>query len=47
MQAEIAKALGVSQQTVSKKLRGECGLYVTDLEKPSKAFGKPMRYFVE
>jgi transcriptional regulator with XRE-family HTH domain len=47
VQKEIAKALGITQQTVSKKLRGECGLYVTDLEKIAKKFKVPMTYFVE
>ncbi|MHC4250025.1 MAG: helix-turn-helix domain-containing protein [Planctomycetota bacterium] len=46
-QAVLAKALGLSQQTVSKKLRGECAILLSDLEKLSKKFKKPMRYFVE
>ncbi len=46
-QAMIAKALGLSQQTVSKKLRGECAILLSDIEKLAKKFKKPMRYFVE
>jgi DNA-binding XRE family transcriptional regulator len=45
-QAVLAKALGMSQQTISKKLRGKCAIFVSDLEKLSKKFKKPMRYFV-
>ena len=47
LQREIAKALGLSQQTVSKKLRGVILLTVPDLEKLSKKFKVPMTYFVK
>ncbi|MHC4249678.1 MAG: helix-turn-helix domain-containing protein [Planctomycetota bacterium] len=46
-QAVIAKALGMSQQTISKKLRGKCAIFVSDLEKLSEKFKVPMTYFVE
>ena len=46
-QAPIAKALRVSQQTVSKKLRGECVISVPDLERLAKKFGVPMTYFFD
>ena len=47
VQREIAGALGVTQQTVSKKLQGQTVLTVPDLEKLSKKFNLPMTYFVE
>ena len=47
IQREIAKVLGISQQTVSKKLRGDIRLFVSDLEKLSKRYKVPMTYFVE
>jgi transcriptional regulator with XRE-family HTH domain len=45
-QVDIAKALGVSQQTVSKKLRGEVIVTLPDLERLGKKFGKPVCFFV-
>jgi transcriptional regulator with XRE-family HTH domain len=47
LQRDLAKVLGVSQQTVSKKLRGDIRLFVSDLEKLSKRYKVPMTYFVE
>ncbi len=46
-QRELAKALGVSQQTVSKKLRGECAILLSDLETLAKKLKKPMTWFFE
>lgn len=46
-QADIARVLRVSQQTVSKKLRGECAIMVSDLEKLAKHFKVPMIHFFE
>jgi transcriptional regulator with XRE-family HTH domain len=44
-QCEIAKALRVSQQSVSKKLRGETAILLSDLEALSKHFRMPLSYF--
>jgi len=46
-QADLAKALGVSQQTVSKKLRGECAIMLADLERLAKKFSIPVTWFFE
>jgi transcriptional regulator with XRE-family HTH domain len=46
-QTNIARSLGVSQQTVSKKLRGECAILLSDLEMLSKVYGVPLTYFFE
>ena len=46
-QREVAKALGVSQQTVSKKLRGECAIMLSDLERIAKKFKVPVTWFFE
>ena len=46
-QRELAKALGVSQQTISKKLRGECAILLSDLETLARKFKKPMTWFFE
>ena len=46
-QHALAKVLGVSQQTVSKKLRGECAILLADLETLSKAYKVPTTYFFE
>jgi transcriptional regulator with XRE-family HTH domain len=45
-QVDIAKALGMSQQTVSKKLRGEVVITVSDLKRLAKKFSKPLCWFV-
>lgn len=45
-QADLAKVLGVSQQTVSKKLRGEAGIFLRDLRKLAKKFRKPVCFLV-
>ena len=46
-QQELAKALNLSQQTVSKKLRGGTNLLVADLEILAKKFKKKMAWFFE
>jgi transcriptional regulator with XRE-family HTH domain len=45
-QTEIAKALGMSQQTVSKKLRGEVVITVPDLQRLARKFKVPVCFFV-
>lgn len=44
-QYKIAKLLGFSQQTVSKKLRGECVISVPDLEKLARRLKVPIGIF--
>jgi transcriptional regulator with XRE-family HTH domain len=44
-QRHLAKVLGVSQQTVSKKLRGETAILLSDFEKWAKHYGVPMTFF--
>jgi len=44
-QRELARVLNVTQQTVSKKLRGECAVTVSDLERLAKKHGKPLAWF--
>ncbi len=46
-QAVIAEAMGISQQTVSKKLRGECAILLADLERLAKKFKIPVTWFFE
>jgi transcriptional regulator with XRE-family HTH domain len=46
-QVAIAKALKISQQTVSKKLRGETAILLRDLEKLAKYYKVPMTFFFE
>ncbi len=46
-QVAIAKALKLSQQTVSKKLRGECAILLADLQKLAKHYKVPLTYFFE
>ena len=46
-QREIASVLGVSQQTVSKKLRGETAILLSDLEKLGAHYKVPLTYFFE
>ncbi len=46
-QTELGKVLGVSQQTVSKKLLGECAIFVSDLETLAKRHRVKMTYFFE
>ena len=46
-QAFVAKALGISQQTVSKKLRGETAILLSDLERIAKKFKLPVTWFFE
>jgi transcriptional regulator with XRE-family HTH domain len=44
-QCDLAEALGVSPQSVSKKVRGESALLLSDLEKLSAHYDVPMDYF--
>ena len=44
-QTALAKAMKISQQTISKKMRGEVAIAVSDLEKLAKHFKVPMTYF--
>ena len=46
-QVDLAKALGLSQQTTSKKLRGECAIMLSDLERLAKKFKLPLTWFFE
>jgi transcriptional regulator with XRE-family HTH domain len=46
-QRQIADVLGVSQQTVSKKLRGETAILLSDLEKLGAHYEVPLTYFFE
>ena len=46
-QHAIAKALKLSQQTVSKKLRGETAILLSDLENLAKYYKVPVTYFFE
>ena len=46
-QHAIAKALKISQQTVSKKLRGETAILLSDFEKLAKYYSVPVTYFFE
>ena len=46
-QVAIAKALKISQQTVSKKLRGETAILLKDLEKLSRYYKVPVTFFFE
>ncbi|MHC4198813.1 MAG: helix-turn-helix transcriptional regulator [Planctomycetota bacterium] len=46
-QVALAKTLRISQQTISKKLRGETAILVSDLQKLSKHYGVPLTYFFE
>ncbi len=46
-QWELGDVLGVSQQTISKKLRGETAILVADLEKLARHYKVHMAYFFE
>ncbi len=46
-QVDLAKALGLSQQTVSKKLRGETAILLSDLERLAKKYKVPLTWFFE
>jgi len=46
-QKPIARALGLTQQTASKKLNGHVVITVSELKKLAKAFKVPMAYFFE
>jgi transcriptional regulator with XRE-family HTH domain len=43
----LAKVLRVSQQTVSKKLRGETAILLADLQRLSSHYKVPLTYFFE
>ena len=43
----LADVLGVTQQTISKKLRGETAILVSDLEKLARHYKIHMTYFFE
>jgi hypothetical protein len=43
----VLSALGISQQTVSKKLRGETAILLSDLERIAKKFKLPVTWFFE
>jgi transcriptional regulator with XRE-family HTH domain len=45
-QVDLAKVLRVSQQTISKKMRGEVVTTVRDLRTLAKKFKKPLCFFV-
>jgi transcriptional regulator with XRE-family HTH domain len=46
-QKHIARVLGLSQQSVSRKLRGGSAILLSDLEKLIEAYGVPITYFFE
>jgi transcriptional regulator with XRE-family HTH domain len=46
-QRVLAKALRISQQTVSKKLRGETAILLADMERIARKFKLPMTWFFE
>ena len=46
-QWRLAKVLGLTQQTVSKKLRGEVAILLSDLETLARKYRKPMTWFFE
>ncbi len=46
-QRALAKVLRVSQQTVSKKLRGETAILLSDLVRLASHYKVPLTYFVE
>jgi transcriptional regulator with XRE-family HTH domain len=46
-QRQLARVFGVSQQSVSKKLRGEAVLLVPELERVAAHYRVPMTYFFE
>ena len=46
-QQDIAEILGVTQQSISKKLRGDTAILVADLERLAEHFSVPLTYFFE
>ena len=46
-QQELAGVLGLTQQTVSKKLRGEAAILVADLERLARHYRLRMGWFFE
>jgi len=44
-QRELGRVLRVSQQTISKKLRGGCAILVSDLETIALHYGVKMAWF--
>ena len=43
----LAKVLRISQQTISKKLRGETAILLSDLQKLAKHYKVPLTFFFE
>ncbi len=46
-QSDLGRVLGVTQQTVSKKLLGETGVSIVDLEMLAVLYGVHISYFFE
>lgn len=46
-QVEVGTALSLSQQTVSKKLRGEVGIFLADIEELALQFNKTVTWFFQ
>jgi transcriptional regulator with XRE-family HTH domain len=46
-QAPIARALGLTEKAISKKLRGSSRITCNDLERLAAYFGVPMTYFFQ
>jgi transcriptional regulator with XRE-family HTH domain len=46
-QVEIARVLGLTQQSISVKLQGKIAILISDLEKLSEHYDVPMMYFFE
>jgi transcriptional regulator with XRE-family HTH domain len=46
-QREVGRVLGITQQCVSKKLRGETAILLSDLEKLARHYEVPMTFFFE
>jgi transcriptional regulator with XRE-family HTH domain len=46
-QTELARVLGLCQQTISTKLRGDSAILVSDLERLARHYGVPTTFFVE
>jgi transcriptional regulator with XRE-family HTH domain len=46
-QSDIARVMGISQQSVSKKLRGEIYVTVAEIEMLAAHYGVPITHFFE
>ena len=46
-QSDLGRVLGISQQTISRKLLGQTSVTVADLEKFARHYKVHMRYFFE